>query len=321
MGDLVFMVLLSSLPQTFLNPNHNPTAMSLFLVRYGELGLKSSRVRRRFENTLVRNIEDAFLRDGVQCLTNMDWGRIYIHADRDDMAQEILNKIFGITSFSKAVECSSSLEDICSTASDYSMSMLTDNSSFAVRAKRTGEHPFTSQEVASSVGSAILERNEDKNVKVNLTKPDHVIYVEVRHNRAFIFSKKIKGPGGFPMGTQGKVLTQITDKKSILAAWLMLKRGCTVRLLCQDEVALRYAKVLKKWYIPSRPFTTEGKEEKEILSTAIKIKAEALVFGYTYKELEDLGMFKTELPVFYPLVGMNEKEIDEKITSLFGDDF
>jgi thiamine biosynthesis protein ThiI len=33
-----------------------------------------------------------------------------------------------------------------------------------------------------------------------LTEPDIEIFIEVRNDKAFIFTEKIKGPGGLPMG-------------------------------------------------------------------------------------------------------------------------
>jgi thiamine biosynthesis protein ThiI len=295
--------------------------MSLYLVRYGELGLKSPKVRMRFERALLRNIEDAFLLAESQCLTDSDWGRIYLHADDDAIAANILKKIFGITSYSKAVECSSELKDICQTASEYSRLVLTENSSFAVRATRSGKHQFTSHDVAREVGSCVIEANKEKNITVNLTKPDHKIFVEVRHNRAFVYNEKLQGPGGFPMGSQGKVLAQISDKKSIYAAWLLAKRGCNVRLFCIDEKSLEYASVLRKWYLLFKPLSPEKDGMENIVSSAKKIKAEALVFGYTFDEFKKENKVITEIPIFYPLIGMKEKDIEEKLTSLFGCDF
>jgi thiamine biosynthesis protein ThiI len=295
--------------------------MSLFLVRYGELGLKSPKVRRRFEKALLRNIEEAFLIEESQCLTDMDWGRIYIHAYDDDTAIKILKKIFGITSFSKVVECISSMEDINKTASEYSNGILTKNSSFAVRAKRTGEHSFTSHDVAKETGSAILESNKKKNIKVNLTKPDFEIFIEVRHNRTFVFGEKIQGPGGFPMGTQGKVLAVILDKKSVYAAWLMMKRGCNVRLLCLDEDTKTYANILRNWYSTSKLISVQDNGIEKVLETAKRIKAEALVYGYSFFEFKKENKIEAEIPIFYPLIGMGAKEIQGKLISLFGDDF
>ncbi len=293
--------------------------MSLFLVRYGELGLKSPKVKKRFQKQLMKNIEDAFLKRETQCITSMDWGRIYLHADDDSKAEEILKKVFGITSFSKVIECSSDLEDIDESASQYSTQILPKNSTFAVRASRTGSHKYSSQDVARQVGSAVLEENRNKNLKVNLTNPDVEIFVEVRHNKAFIFSEKIPGPGGLPMGSQGKVLAVISDKKSVYAAWLLAKRGCNTRLYCLFEDALKLAEYLKSWNITSKPFKAEKEGIQNALKMAYKIKAEALVIGYDFHEFEKAPTLEAEIPIFYPLIGMKDSEIQRNIIFLVYD--
>ena len=293
--------------------------MSLYLIRYGELGLKSPKVKKRFQKTLKNNIEEAFLKNETQCITSMDWGRIYIHSDMDEVAEEILKKIFGITTFSKVVETSSELEEICDTAALYSKDVIKENSTFAVRAKRTGNHHYTSQDVAREVGSAILAANKDKYLKVNLNNPDIKIFVEVRHNKAFVFSKKIPGPGGFPMGTQGKVMALITDKKSIYAAWLMMKRGCRTRLLCSNDEAFTLAKYLEPWQLNFKPIKLDGERDDidNALDMAKKVRAEALVLGYTFEEFQKKDKIKAQIPIFYPLIGLSDSEINRKITSLF----
>ncbi len=297
--------------------------MSLFLIRYGELGLKSPKVRRRFEKALKTNIEDAFLQEGIQCITDMDWGRIYLHTESDENAKRILRKIVGITSFSPVIECTSDMDEIRNCASKYSKSLLKKENSFAVRASRTGDHDFTSQDVAREVGSAILEVNYKKNISVDLQHPDIEIYVEVRHNHGFVFSERIPGPGGFPKGTQGKVLCLITDRKSVYASWLLLKRGCNIRSFCLDENGAELSEALKLWYVNSK--TTMARDPKNPVNNALEcaksIRADALVLGHTFQDYIKMDKITSELPIFYPLIGMDETEIEKNLTSLFGDDF
>ena len=45
----------------------------VIIARYGELGIKSPRVRRRFENKLVSNIKSSF-----ECEINVIQGRVFI---------------------------------------------------------------------------------------------------------------------------------------------------------------------------------------------------------------------------------------------------
>jgi adenylyl- and sulfurtransferase ThiI len=59
--------------------------------------------------------------------------------------------------------------------------------------------------------------------------------------------------------------------------------------------------------------------EDSIEDTAKRVRAEALVLGYTLEEYEIKKKLKTEIPIFYPLIGMSKDEVDEKITFLFDD--
>jgi thiamine biosynthesis protein ThiI len=211
------------------------------------------------------------------------------------------------------------MKDISGSSANYSKQIIPKNSTFAVRASRTGSHKYSSLDVAKEVGSAILDANQDKNLKVNLSNPDIEVFVEVRHNRAFIFSEKVPGPGGFPMGSQGKVLAVISDKKSIYAAWLLAKRGCNTRLFCLSEEALKLAEHLKPWNLLFRPFEAEGEDIQYALKTAYKIKAEALVLGYDFQEFEKTSKIEADIPIFYPLIGMEKSEIQRKVTFLVGD--
>ena len=100
------------------------------------------------------------------------------------------------------------------------------NTKFAIKCRRVGTHDVSSQEIAAYCGSVV------KNVvdaPVDLSNPDLTIFVEVRDDDAYIFHEKIKGPGGLPLGTQGKVVCLISSGiDSPVAAYLMMKRGCEV---------------------------------------------------------------------------------------------
>ena len=96
----------------------------------------------------------------------------------------------------------------------------------AVKARREGSHPYTSMDVGREAGSAIFLRNEKLGVKVDLTNPEMVFYIEVRNNKAYIFDSYITCPGGLPLGSQGRVFADISDERGMVSAWMMMKRGC-----------------------------------------------------------------------------------------------
>ena len=59
------------------------------IARYGEIGLKSSKVRARFERKLVKNIKAA-----IDCEVDRNQGRIYIFPKNYGECLENLNKVF-----------------------------------------------------------------------------------------------------------------------------------------------------------------------------------------------------------------------------------
>ena len=94
--------------------------MAQFLIRYGELGLKSKGVRERFQRILVDNIQTHFMHHGIECRTSFDYGRVYLWTGDGDGAKSILARIFGVVSFSEVVETTSDLEDIKAKAAELS---------------------------------------------------------------------------------------------------------------------------------------------------------------------------------------------------------
>ena len=120
----------------------------LIIARYGEVGLKSNRVRRRFENRLINNIKAS-----IDAEVKVYQARIYIFPKDFDDAVEKLERIFGIVSYSPAVSTRSTFEDIEEKVSLYAdklheEGLLDENTKFAISCRRVGNHEFSSQEMA-----------------------------------------------------------------------------------------------------------------------------------------------------------------------------
>ena len=206
----------------------------LIIARYGEIGVKSSGVRSQFEKRLVKNIKATF-----DCSVDRNQGRIYIYPKQFDEGIEKLNMVFGVVSYSPAVSTQFTFDKLNETLTSYveqliSENVLDINTKFAIKCRRVGTHDVSSQEIAAYCGSVV------KNVVdalVDLSNPDLTIFVEVRDDDAYIFHEKIKGPGGLPLGTQGKVVCLISSGiDSPVAAYLMMKRGCEVIALhCNND--------------------------------------------------------------------------------------
>ncbi|MFP3240894.1 MAG: tRNA uracil 4-sulfurtransferase ThiI [Caldivirga sp.] len=204
----------------------------IVLVRYGEIGLKSSLVRVRLERLLMKNIQESLSRGGVvNYEVSKVSGRVLINVPREDLLKAALAaaRVFGVVSTSPAYALRfSSINDIATAAYELWRDKVAGRS-FAVRVSRAGNHPFTSIDVARRVGAALYPFSSG----VNLDNPEVELYVEVRGSYAYLFDEVIEGPGGLPLGSQGgKVLALVSGGfDSPVAYWLMSRRGAFVDAL------------------------------------------------------------------------------------------
>jgi len=238
------------------------------IVRYGELALKSPGVRNWYEKILIKNIA-AMLdsRDIPYSLMRREWGRIFIETTAP-RAAEAAADVFGVVSTSSAFITEPDLESAAETCAFLGKDLIREGESFAIRARRTGNHPFSSADIGKTCGDAVWNELEKggKHPRVDLSSPDKEIFVEMRQNLAYVFLETIKGVGGLPLGTQGSMVVLISGGlDSPVAAWLMMKRGVMITpVYCNNspyaedaarERAFDCIRQLQKW-APGYQFTT-----------------------------------------------------------------
>jgi len=208
------------------------------IIRFaGEIGIKAAWTRKLYERRLIRNIKAVLKHYAIpyEALTRR-FGRLYLRTSEAQSASKRLAKVFGVSSISPALETTSRLNDIVNCSVQVASSRLKKESSFAARCRRVGKHPFTSQDVCREVGRRILEAYPSLNLRVDLTRPEVTLGVEVREDKAFIFTDIIKGEGGLPVGTQPRLVCLLKgDVDSTIACWLTMKRGCQVVLVHFDN--------------------------------------------------------------------------------------
>lgn len=285
--------------------------MPTLLVRYGEIGLKSASVRRRFENTLVDDIRRRHALAKVPCVITSTRGRLFVDSDDWRKSCEILTRTFGIVSFSPVERVESDLDSLTRSVLNYAEPLLFKNATFAIRPRRTGNHSYTSQTMAEHLGSAVLAKFKDRVIKVSLGQPDVEIFVEVRDKAAYLFSSTLLGPGGMPLGTQGRALSVIDSENGLASTWLMMKRGCSILAAVRERSIVR---PLEKWCTNLR--TVDGGDD--VFSQAKENDCIGVVLSYALKDIEKKGAPKGDLPVFYPLVGMKEEEISGLLDRIKG---
>jgi thiamine biosynthesis protein ThiI len=284
--------------------------VSVILVRYCEIGLKSTPVRRRFEAELKENMLTMLAADGVEAFVTYADARYYITAENVDACVASVKKVFGIASLSVAIECKSDMDEMCRTAAEYSIGKLSKGESFAVRARREGSQKYTSMDVGREVGSAIFIKNEALDPRVDLTHPDKQFFVEVRENKAYIFDRSIPCPGGLPMGSQGRVVAEVKDDRGLLSAWMMMKRGCRVLVSGDYRVDL-----LKKYDPTIR--ILEGTEDgggyiHDVLGR---------VMGTDLDGLSAVDVTKYGVPFYFPTIGMSDNEVADMLRRIEAADF
>lgn len=291
----------------------------LLVIRYGELALKARYTRRRFETVLKKNISLALDKESIPYTINSEWGRIYVETDYIENSIPVLKKIFGITSFSPAIRTISTIKDISNLVVKLSEELLDREKKFALRVTRTGKHKFSSKDIAVYVGEEIRKNIQ---ASVDLTNPDIELFIEIRDRYTYIFTDRITGPGGLPLGTQGTVIAHIDKPIALLAALYIMKRGC--KTIFYNKYRKDFLeKFVEKWYIP-HPEIIDGEysiyQLKKVMmeKNCLAIITAHTLFSDPIKTIKDLEKWKRNinLPILSPLLVLTSKEIEEEYKNM-----
>lgn len=265
----------------------------LYLCRYGELWLKSEPVRKRFAKLLSENLKKQFEFNKITDFKIIQTReRLFIESPEE--ISRILSKIFGLTSFSKVEKCA--IEELGEKTIQLAKK-FNKKDTFAIRVKRQGNHSFSSKEMEKKLGALVVEKFGNR---VNLSNPGKTIFAEIRENDCYIFSKNVPAGGGLPVGSEGSVAVEFDEtKKSAVASYLMMKRGCYVFLVGKGNCKnlLVYDSNIKVY-----------KNFSEIPENG---KIKAIVSSEKENFVASKRFNSSELPVFYPLVGLSKEKIEE----------
>jgi thiamine biosynthesis protein ThiI len=270
---------------------------SSVILRFGEIGIKSNQTRRRMTKLLISHVQSSLRENGIKFeKVHSVYGRIYIETNNAIEAAKVAAKVFGIVSTSPVVETSAEMDEILNAGEQLVRAEFKKGLTFAVGARRIGEHPFSSQDVREQLGERIFEGMPELEPKVDLSNPEQTIYVEVRDGKAHLFTQTIKGVGGMPTGSQGKVICTIsTGLDSPIAAYKVMKRGCIPVFVHLDntpyadencsEIAVKQAQLLanyihgfevKLYIVPHAPDIEEAKKHAPEKMTCLFCKRNML---------------------------------------------
>ena len=225
---------------------------SSFLIKYGEIGVKGKN-RYLFENALMQQIKYALKRCEGEFKVHKAEGRVYVDALTEfdfDEAVENLKTVFGISGICPMMFAEDEgFEKLKETVIDYieKVHPEREGKTFKVNAKRARKsYPKESMEINADLGEVILDKFPE--LKVDVHNPDIMLYVEIRE-KIYIYSQIIPGPGGMPVGTNGKAMLLLSGGiDSPVAGYMVAKRGVKI-----DAV-----------YFHAPPYTSERAKQKVI---------------------------------------------------------
>jgi thiamine biosynthesis protein ThiI len=319
--------------------------MNSIVVHYQEIALKGKN-RPWFISRLVSNVRAATADLDVRAVKPL-MGRLEVVLGPTASYEQVrdrLEHVFGIANFSRAGRTGRDIEPIAAAIIEDLGDLQT--SSFRVSVKRADKrYPMRSPEIEREVGGRIkLARGW----KVDLDHPELTIWVEILNDQVFYFFGKDKGPGGLPTGVSGRVACLLSGGiDSPVAAWRMMKRGCSVLLVhfhsypflsrASQEKVRELAALLTRYQQRSRLFMVAfGEIQRQVvLSVPAPLRvviyrrlmmriadriardhgAGALITGEVIGQvasqtLENMSVIGsvTTLPILRPLVGMDKEE-------------
>lgn len=339
-----------------------PIQPNRILVLYGEISLKGKN-RVFFERALCKNIEHRLRRAGLSCPVRRTHGRIMIDIVPDALPGlrdllHALREIPGIVWLAPTVWLPapdtgprSNPPDLARIEQPFlqlARAHCRPEATFAVRVRRADKRfPIVSQELERRLGALLIERSEWN--KVRLKKPDVTFHLDIYQEGVYLYTEKLPGIGGLPVGTEGRVLSLLSGGiDSPVAAYLLAKRGCYVDFIhmtathvqqtqLEDSLIAELARRISRFTLRSRLYLVPSVHFdvalfaqrtdynhilfRRFLGRAAQTLAErcgalALVTGdnlgqVASQTLENIvtNSRAIEMPILHPLIGYNKQEI------------
>ena len=203
------------------------TTQKFILKLFPEIMVKGSSAKRQMVGQLYTNLLTILgrIHSDIEVKKYSDKIEIFTPIETVEAVREALRDTSGIEQILEALQFDGveSIEQIKTIAKGVVAKQLRDKT-FVVRVKRTGKHDFTSNDIERQVGGFLLAHTQAKGV--SLKSPEVTISMELVHNQLNIITKKYRGLSGFPIGTQGDILSLMSGGfDSTVASYLTMKRG------------------------------------------------------------------------------------------------
>jgi len=252
------------------------TVKKVIIIHYGEIAIKGEN-RTFFEKKLVKNIKNSIKSQDYEQIKRLR-GRIVIYLT--DLADKVvleaqLKNVFGIAYFSFGVSVDRDIELIKKQA--WQLVARREFDTFCIRTKRAQkDFPLNSVEISQEVGGFVFEQCQKK---VDLNNPHVAIYIEITEKEALLFTHKIEGLRGLPVGVGERAISLLSSGiDSPVSSYLMLKRG----------VQLVYV------HFHSYPYTSQASQEntERLVTTLCKLQYHSKVYFVPFIDIQKEIMAK-----------------------------
>lgn len=202
------------------------------MIKYGELSTKKDNIK-VFIDKLNSNVSKKLADYDVSISKN----KVRMFIDIKDYNEvDIISKlkeVFGIHSIVVCYKCNKSIEDINILAKE--LIEKENITTFKVETNRADKSfKYNSLEVSKMVGAYLLKNVNG--LKVDVHNPEITLHVEIRDDNTYLYTKEIKGLGGYPTGIQGKGLLMLSGGiDSPVAGFLASKRGIDIDCIYFDS--------------------------------------------------------------------------------------
>ena len=222
-----------------------------FLIKYAEIAIKGKN-RYLFEDALVKQINIALSKVDGEFRVVKEQGRIYVFCpeeyDYEDTVAA-LRRVFGIVYICPVVIYEEQgFEQLEEDVASYMKACHPNyQGTFKVYTRRARKsYPVPSMEVSARLGGKILDAFPEARVDVH--NPQLTVSVEIR-DKIYVYSQTIKGPGGMPVGTNGKAMLLLSGGiDSPVAGYMISKRGVRIEAV----------------YFHAPPYTSERAKQKVV---------------------------------------------------------
>lgn len=230
----------------------------VLIIRNGEISIKGEN-RSVFEKRLIDQLKFV-LRQYRNIKIKRADGRIHIElmGENHETIIEKIKDVFGVVSISPAMRVGEGYEKLQQGVLDLIRWKLDDEDvpqTFKINVKRQDKtFAMKSPEMARDLGGKVL-KHFDGQLKVDVVCPELLITAEYKKDSGLIFCDKIKGPGGLPVGINGKACILLSGGiDSPVAAYMMSRRGLYIEAV----------------HFHSFPFTNQRSQDK-VMELAKKI--------------------------------------------------